>query len=365
MRKLVNINLEENIIYDNVIHEYNTPDKVYIKSSFGEINDYLYKNEFINDEIVSVSGYITNKSKNYIEVTNDFKENIKTKQKKYKINKVDELLKLLLKYNLNNIYEKINDKIINNIIISSVDKEVYEEREFIRLLNFYDNLLDTAEEIIKIFKVNKLTFAIKNTNSNSINNINSVIGSFPNIKILLLPDEYLIGKKEFLCEYLNINKLNTLILTTNELYDIYRILYGIDLTKNLITISGDIEKSLIINTKLGVRLTDLIKEYNIKLPSKKEIYINGYFCGYKESSINNVLINKSIHSIIIKEKKNIKKEECIKCSACNKICPYKINVYKNMLNNTLCDKCIGCNLCTFICPANIDLKSILYKGGQK
>lgn len=373
MNKLISLKSNEHINIVNNINNFNTPEKIYIPANFIDkevkINDYIYKNTYFKDFIISISGYISGVENIYLNkkniealvVTNDFKENILKKNKKIKI-KTKEELELLLKNNhLEKLLKKINKiESINNLIISSIDEEIYSVKEFIRLANNYREILDTIDLLINIFNLNNAQIVAKNTNFKSIKNVKSIIGTYPNIKITLAPDKYLIGQKNFLCEYLNILENNTLLLTTNEIYMIYSVLNGIEVNETILTISGNaLDKGIVINTKLGVSLKELLKEY-IKIDLKNyEIYINGYLMGYKLDNNADIVITNDIQFIVINIKEDIKVSECINCGACNKICPMNINVKKCFINKLNHKKCIGCGLCNYICPANINLKEIV------
>ena len=373
MIKLVSLKNNDNINIINYINEYNAPEKIFVPIIFfdkeNDLKEYVYKNSYFKNYIVSISGVVSgikeikynNSNVKSLVIKNDFKENLLTKKRKIKINNKDELLSALSKNYLNDILNKIITlKDIKKLVISSIDEECYTVKEFIRLSYNYKEILDTIDLLINIFNLNNAILATKNTNFKSIKNVKSIIGIYPNVRVNLVPDKYLISRDEFLCDYLSIKQDETLILTTNEIYLIYNILNGKVINDNLITISGNaLEKSVIINTRLGVSLKELLKEYITIIDNDYEIYINGYLKGYKILNNEDIIITKEIDYIVINKKELVEENECINCGACNRICPYNINVkkcYENRLNHK---KCIGCGLCNYICPSNIDLKKIV------
>lgn len=372
MSNLISLKNEHiNII--NKVNNYNDPEKIYIPVKFLEKNiklkEYVYKNTYFKNYISSISGYVSGvenimfnkKKQDSIVLENDYKENIENKNKSINIKNVEDLLNVLEKYKLDGIKTKIeNIKDIQNLIITSIDEEYYSVKEYICLVNNYREILETIDMLIKIFNLKESLLVTKNTDFNSIKNVKSIIGTYPNIFITLAPDKYLISHKTFLCKYVNKDENNTLILTTNEVYQIYNILNGKDINSIILTISGNaINKSKIIHTKIGVSLKELLNKF-IKINTDDyEIYINGLMQGYKINNNEDLIIDDSIDFIVI-NKKEIKKESlCINCGACNKICPFNINVKKCYDNNLKHKKCIGCGLCNYICPVNIDLKNIV------
>jgi len=363
-------NLNLNIV--NKIYDFKDPLFIYIpifKDTAFKINDYIEKNTYFGNYISSISGYIrgtkeiniNNKLVTAIKIENDFKENSDNKKQKKKITNKEELINVLNEYSLINIANKIKLlKNIQNLIVSSIDEESYKINEFIRLSNNYTEILEAVDLLLNILGVDNAILATKSINYKSIKNVKSIIGMYPSIKINLVPDKYLISYKKFLCEYLNVLEEESLVLTTNDIYNTYNVLKGKNITEQLITISGDaIEKSFVINVRLNVSLSEIIKEY-IKIRYEDyEIFINGYLCGIQATNVEDIIITKEINSIIINKKELPEESECINCGACLKICPVNINVKACYFNKVRHKKCLGCGLCEYVCPANLKLKSIV------
>lgn len=373
MSELISIKNDEHIIISNKINNFYDPEKIYIPITCLEknvkLNEYIYKNTYFNNYISSISGKIIGVEKKLFDkkisecivVENDYKENIKNKNKSEKIKDKKDLINLLNNYKLVDIKNKIESfENISNLVISSIDEEFYSVKEYITLVNDYREILEITDLLIKIFNVSGALLVTKNTDFNSIKKVKSIIGTYPNIKVTLAPDKYLIGHKSFLCKYLNVQDTNTLLLSTSDIIKIFNILNGKDINSKILTISGNaIKKSLIISTKIGVSLNEILKKYIKIQESDYEIYINGFMQGYKISKDTDLIINDKIDYIVINKVQNKEILECINCGACNKICPQDINVkncYTNKLNHK---KCIGCGLCNYICPVNINLKEIV------
>ena len=371
MKTLIKLEENPNINMVGKIYEFIDPTKIYIpiltNTSFHQ-NDYIYKNNYYSNYISSISGYVSGSKKIYLnnklidalEVTNDFKENSHIKRRKKKITNREELIENLKRFCLLEIINKLDDK-KSNLIVSCIDEEEYSINEFMRLSNNYDEILMTIDFLSKILNIKNITLAIKNTNAKSIKNVKSIIGSFPNIKIVLLPDNYLIGLKTNLCEFLNLKEEDSLLFNTNEIYDIYTTSIKFrDICEKYLTISGDaLTKSFIINVKLGTSLKEIMKKY-CKIKDKNyNIYLNGYLSGIKIVKEDDIIITKEVNTIVINKKLKENETECINCGACQKICPVSINPKRCFFNKTINSKCIGCGLCNYICPANIDLKRIV------
>lgn len=374
MIKLVTLKDNNDLNIVNKIYDFKNPTNIFIPiytDMTFKMNDYIYKNSYFGEYISSISGYIrgskeliiNNKKVTAIQIENDFKENINIKKRKKKINTKEELINILNEYNLKYISNKIeNIENLNNIILTSIDEESYSVKELMRLSHNYSEILESFDYLLNIIKINKGILATKNTNFKSIKNVKSIIGTYPNIKVSLVPDKYLISYKKFLCEYLNLKEEETLILTTNELYNIYNVLRKAkDITEQLITISGNaIEKSLVINVRIGTLLDEIINEYIKIIDNDYEMYLNGYLQGERVLDSSKIIIDRNIDSIILNKKTVQEETECINCGACMKICPFNINVKHCYFSKMKHNNCTGCGLCTYICPAKIKLKNIVW-----
>lgn len=357
--------------YNNYKLEYDIlPKYIYLPINNLIKNEYVYKNEIFGNFITSISGKIKNTKKMLInnkylecyEIKNDYQENTKIKTIKANIKNKEQLKNLLNKMLLDNILIKIN-KIskISNLIISCIDEDIDTFNEDAILKEHYIDILSTIDFLKNIFKVKEPILAIKNIYNQSIKKVNSIKGTYPNIKLVLIENKYLINRLDFLTLYLNIKQTDTLLLTINDIYNIYNVLNGKYNTEKVITISGNtLNENKVINIKVGVSLKELIDKY-IEINEKDyEVYLNGKLQGYKVSKIDDVIITNEINSILINKKEIKEVNECINCGACKKICPYNIDVKDCFIKNIKNDKCINCGLCNFICPSNIDLKKVLY-----
>lgn len=369
MKKLVKLEKPKDIFIDTEIKDFKDPQFIYLpcECNYKE-GEYLYKNTFINDIVTSISGYVVKteklKCQNSItkcyKIANDYKENIKEKIQKKKCKNKDDLINYLEKFNLNNIITKISNKeSIQNIVFSCIDEETYSFSEFMTLSNYFNEILETLNYLLNVFSLSKGIIATKNTFSSSIKNVKSILGTYPNILLRLIPDLYLISYEENLCDYLNILSKDTLILNGQEILDLYYALIKGKINNSvLLTISGNnVLKTMIVMTRTNTLAKEVIDKY-IELKSNDyDIYINGLLRGYKEN--NECLITKDIHTIIINEKETTIEEECINCGACQEICPFHINVLKCYLEKRSSKKCFNCGLCNYICPANIKLKEVV------
>ncbi len=374
MKKLIKLLKDKELNYLNQINDFIDPTCIYVpKDNNYQINDFIYKNTYISNVASSISGQIVKEeTKKYnnedvlcYQIINDFKENYKNKIRKKIIQNKEDLINYLDLFHLNVIIDKIK-KITNlkNIVICAIDEECYSFNEYMYLSNYYTEIITTTNYLLELFTIKNGYIVTKNTDSESIKKVKSILGTYPKIKMKLLPDQYLISYPNYLCDYLNINKDETLIFNTYEILILYNALFKNKvLNDKLITISGNnIVKSLIIKTRIGTPLKEIIDKFIEIKDNNYNIYINGLYMGYQINKIDDVIISPLIHTIIIN--KPVKKEvsDCINCGACYKVCPVNINVKKCYFEKRISKKCLGCGLCSYICPANLKLKEVVKDG---
>ncbi len=375
MQTLIKIPENKNITLDTMINLYLDPLKIYIpiiKKEKFKLNTYIYKNTYFDSFIASVSGKITGSKKVIVgkktlpalEITNDFKENNNYKISKKKIKNKEELFNLLNVYHLTNILNKIKGKELINFVVSAIDIDTYAYNELMLLTNYAKKICDTINELNRILNINEATIVIQNTAFNAIKNLTSIIGTYSNINIKLLADYYLMGYDSFICKELNFNDNNTLILSINDIYNLYNILFkGNIINEVFITINGNaIEKAMVIKTRLGTSIEEIINKLINIIDKDYEIFINDPIKGVKVKDINNYIITNDIKCIVINKKVSLEIYDCINCGMCYKVCPFNIKVIDNYNKKKFNKKCNGCGLCNYICPSNIDLKSRVYGG---
>ena len=378
MNALIKVPENKNIILDSMINLYLDPLKIYIpilKKEKFKLNTYIYKNTYFDSFISSVSGKITgskkvlvnNKFLPSLEITNDFKENINYKIGKRKVKNKDEFLTLLNEFHLDDILKKIENREIKNLVIKAVDYDIYAYNELMILASYPTKVCDTINEIGKLLGNMDATIAIKDTSFKAIKNLKSIIGTYSNIRIKLLNDYYVMSYDEFICKELNMEEKDTLVLSINDIYNIYNaLLKGSIINEVFITISGDaIEKSMVVKTRLGTSIEELLNKLIKIVRDDYNIFINGPIKGIKVDDINNYIVTKDIKCIVINKKESIEISDCINCGLCYKVCPFNINVIKCYNNKKKNKNCNGCGLCNYICPSNIDLKSRVYGGNNE
>ena len=369
---MIRLNKNPNIKINSQINYYFNPDFVYIPINSQILvkqNESITKGQFVTSNLESpISGVAMGIKNMQIEknmqkclvIANDYKEISKNKKIKMRQITIDKIIKILTENHEEKLLKKFkNQNRFDRIIISAINDEPYVYNNIFILKENISDLLMIIDHLSLIYKSDNNYLIIKNNEANIINECLNVIGTYPNIKLTLVNDEYLLGKEEFIVKKLKVENSKNLYLEVEDLNILANYLLGKDNSTKLITISGDaILENKTILTKKNVMLLDIIKKY-IKIIEKQYIVIiNGLMCGYEIVTMDKFIITNNINSINIIKPPIYKTTECINCGKCIEICPKKVNP----INLQNIKNCINCGLCSYICPCFINLKKRLEKG---
>lgn len=383
MEKLIELNIDSNIVVSSKVINIKNPEYVYIpilpnskllvsKSKKVKIGTPLISHNY---EIFTspISGVITdikkistiNSEEDALEIKNDFEEACakESKVKKNILNIKKEVLdKALALFKINLINKKY-------IVLNCIDDDPYTLTESFYLFKEYTDFLEVLDKLSDIYKL-QISIAVKASNNFSINELINYLGMYPNIKLEIVPNLYLLGSKRFLLKQLNLTESDTAVIKGSSFYHLSNFLKrGRLKTDKLITISGDnIEVPSVIKTKIGTPINKILKA--IKEKNEESVYFGNSLMNGKEVTTNNLIVTDELSSVIIMKKETINKShkkeaKCINCGLCIDICPVGINplLLKNEKYYQKCkDRCLGCGLCSYICPVYINFNCSNRKG---
>ena len=364
---LIKIDKDKNIVPNKEITYYLNPDYIYVpvKRISVKQNDYVSKKEIVGkgQEITQVSGHVygtkmcqvLNKTVKTLVIANDFREFNKYAFSRKKTLNIENLLKLVEKdAKLYDIFK--SSKSFSNIVICALNDNPYVYNKIYLLRENIQEVLAFITKLSLLFNSTNNLLVVKNNEAWIIDECLNVLGSYPNIKLSLVNDLYLLEEKRFLLEKLKIGK-NTLYLDIDDLMQLINLFKNnLDTTK-LITISGDaIEESKVLRVKINTSLMDVINKFIDIKENKYDIYVNGILKGFKINA-KDFIVTQEVEAINIMKKRPKKISKCIKCGRCMQICP----VGANPLTKINKEKCISCGLCNYICPCNIELKEKMEK----
>lgn len=379
MSKLVEIPKDPSILVSSRILSYEKPDSIYIPVEIGakilvkkgekvKIGTPVYKTEtkIMTSSLSGVVGEVkmmdTIQGKIYsLEIINDFRE--------------QKVIEPVMKRNINNIKKEVLDKLLaihfqvdfngkENLVLNSLDDEPYILTENFYLNVYYEEFLELLDKLAKLYGFKRLEICVKSNSSENINKLMEYLGMYPNIKLNIMPDLYLLGKEEMLLNHLELDKDKTLVITASMLYHVYNLIKrNRQITDKLITISGNgLKNPSVVKVKIGAKLASVIDGL-IDIREGEVFYVADGLLGGKIVDIENFVVSNELKGLLIMKKGEDKREgKCLNCGECISICPVGLNP-KLFLNKKYLEKaqkkCLKCGLCSYICPVYINFNKYL------
>ena len=372
MKKLLTIVKDVSIKVSSQITDFLEPTHIYLpideetlqnieikKVKKGEIL-YSFEDQEIDSSVSGrIVGFLKKENKKYLEIKNDYKEegtyngmhefttvNIKTNFK--------EKIKGYSYFN----FDIFQDKKI--LILNGIEDEPYiANRPF---LHKYEttSILEMLDCLAEVFCIPEIRLYLKENDRESIEAFQKYIGTYPNMKIYILPDYYPIGNEQIFKDFLKLND-SSIVLTTEIVYDLYvRIIREREKDVTYVTITGDaIENPQVFRVKIGSLASEIVDEYIEFKDKNYTVYLNGLM-HRKEIDIEGLVISENVRAIYFMKPLLYNSKKCIHCGKCNEVCPRSCNPYLSVQTKGkfMSERCIQCGLCTFICPSFIDFSKV-------
>ncbi len=378
MAKLVSLELDYSIKVSSRIENYLSPEYVYFyinKESKLLVKDKekVLKGQplLINNSktiFSTVSGQVCGLKKfkrnnieyHYLVVENDYKEKTAKKsiRKSLKIKNENELKRLLNEYGLDIKFEKKE-----NLLLNCIDDEPYIVNNSMYLNKNINNILETLDTLKNILKNKPVYILIKNTETDVLTKINDLLGTYPDFKLIMVPNYYLIERQENYQNYLDVTLDSIFTLNLKDFNKISEIIEkDKPQTEKFITLTGDaIKNPLVINAKIGSAVKDVLTGEIEFLDNSDDLvfYYNGLMKG-NLTKLDGLIVDDQFEGLIITKNEECKSLKCIKCGLCLKYCPLNINPIEHYLDAKEI-KCLNCGLCAYVCPSNINFKRITKK----
>lgn len=413
------ISSKKSMSLKNKLEEYLNPEYVYIPlvsgfdtniSVFVKKNDYVYKGTMLGKRqgnfpipiLSSVSGTVIGFEEKYylngekikcVVIQNDFKELVEKKEPVCdditKISK-DKFLDILKSNaivglggaNFPTFAKYDTDKQIKTLIVNAVECEPYITADYMLVIDHAEEILEGVNAILKINNISEAYIAIKKTNTKMINAFNKYIGTFPNIKIYLMPNLYPMGwEKSIVKEVLKKSyerlpiEVNAVVNNVSTIYAIYESLkYNKPLISRIVTFTGEgLEKTLNIKVKFGTLASEVIKKYCKYKNINDLLFIAGGPMMGNSMNCDDLVITPNLNCVLVISKlKQYEAIECLRCGLCVKYCPAKLApvLIKNDCENPEAlkkyevNRCIECGLCTYVCPSKIRVRDYVQKAKE-
>lgn len=261
------------------------------------------------------------------------------------------------------------DKKINTLIVNAVECEPYITSDFMLSMSHPEEILEAIDMIMEINEIKECFIAIKKDNETLKKLFESYLGTYPNIKLKLVPPVYPIGYERLLVKYVKKEVYCNLPLekgivvnNISTIYAIYQALkYNNPLVERVITITGLVDNPLNVLVRVGTPVIDIINNFG-KVNNDLIYVASGPMFG-KQIDINSLVVSPNLNGIVALEKCVNKIEDCNHCGKCVKVCPKKLSpvlIKENLENEEKLKelkayRCIECGLCSYICPSKINV----------
>lgn len=403
----------------NHVTVYNKPKYIYIPLIVGKDtdltvlvkkDDYVCKGEMIARKkglmtiplLSSVSGTVvdfeeklhhTGKMIKCIKIENDFKERI---QESF-VGK-----KSLTQYTKDEFIERIHqagivglggagfptyikyqtEEKMKTLIVNAVECEPYVTADYTVGVEHADLILETIDAILEIHGLEQAYIAVQKGNTKLIDALKSVMGTYVNVKLVLVPNRYPMGWERNLIHYITKENYQQLPIEkgiiVNNLSTIYAIgkalKEGEPLTERVITITGDmIKQPTNVRVKIGTPVHEVIEAIGGMKRTKEIVLVaGGPMMGVSMPS-DDVMITADLTAIVVLRQMQEETERvCMRCGKCVSVCPAGIEpvLIKNacqdveQLRKLDVNKCVECGLCSYICPAKIKVREYVRKAKE-
>ncbi|MCK4551659.1 MAG: RnfABCDGE type electron transport complex subunit C [Tenericutes bacterium] len=361
----------------------------------------------------SISGTITavkkvwhssGKMVNALEIKNDFKnildESIKPSKDIDSLTKED-LIEMMKNAGLSGLggagfptYVKYQTKEdIDTVIINAVECEPYITCDYQFILTYPEKLLKGLTYFMKAAGAKKGVIAYKNYNVKIKKVLQELLPKYDNIELFEMNDVYPAGWEKYIIErvtgktYQNLPSEVGVIENNSTTAIIFSdiVEHNIPLVSRPVTITGEgINNPMNFYCPIGTKVSELVEKcggYVDGLNPKTANYIAGGPMTGRAIFIDDLIVNDTLGSVIIKPFKEELHPECLGCGKCAEVCPVYLtpteirDAFKNkdldLINQLNTTKCIQCGLCSYVCPSHIEItdfviraKELLRKGAK-
>ena len=372
--------------------------------------DYVYKGSIVGRRkgnlslpiFSSVSGTVVDiTSKTYLDgdtvkcvvIENDFKEKIETQPQLHeKLNDYtkSEFIKLLKEHGICGMggsgfptYIKYDtDKPINTLIVNAVECEPYITADVVLIKEKAEDILETIDAIMDINGIKECFIAFKK-DQKLIKLFQDYLGTYPRIKLTIVPNLYPIGWERNLISYVKHVNYNVLPIekgiVVNNVSTIYAIYEALKLNKPLIerivTFTGEmLKRPQNVYVKVGTPVKEIIVGLEGYKRNKDVILVAGGPMMGSSLVDDDFVVTPNLNCILIL-KNNLKEEElnCLRCGRCVKNCPSYLSPVLikdkiNSIDDLKClhpEKCVECGLCSYVCPSKIKVRKYVQEAKQK
>ena len=277
------------------------------------------------------------------------------------------------------------DKPINMILVNGIECEPYITADHRLMLEFPYRIMDALKFTMKVFNCHHAKICIKSKYTDIKAVYQQVLKEYEGsgIELCCVGNFYPQGWEVAMIKSATGIQLKPGELPSNRgiinfnvstMVGIYKaVKYNMPVVKRFVTVTGDaINYPKNFRVRVGTSVKDLIPMCGgYKNPDKEKIFIlGGPMMGASVPS-DDVIITRTVTSIIVLDKTDYKEEPCIRCGSCVLSCPVHLEPMQIMNAVKTLDKerikmlnplkCIECGLCAYSCTSKIQVTDYVRK----
>ena len=272
------------------------------------------------------------------------------------------------------------DKPIDMILVNGIECEPYITADHRLMLEYPYRIIDAIKYAMQAFKCNKAKICIKSKYKDIKQVYDQILKEYGDerIELCCVKNYYPQG-----WEVAMIKEATGIVLKPGELpsnrgimnfnvstmVGLYKaIKYNMPVIKRFITITGDgIKHPMNFRLRVGTSVKDLLEQYcgGYIHPEKDKIFIIGGPMMGNSVPSDDIIITKTVTSVIVLDKTDDVEQPCVRCGSCVLSCPVHLEPVQIMNAVKAVDKerikklnplrCIECGLCTYSCTSKIQV----------
>ena len=272
-------------------------------------------------------------------------------------------------------------EIINYILINAAECEPYLTCDHRIMLEYGHAIINGVLLLVKAANAMKAIICIEDNKKDAADVLGQIIADkdLP-IEIRVLPTKYPQGGERQIVEaVLNTEvpagelpaKIGVIINNVGTAKALADIILGNEpLTSRVVTVTGKVKNPGNYLVPIGTKFTELINESGGVTTNNCRVVEGGpmtgscLFIGENTDTLDESVL-KITSGILILEDTSRYETPCIRCGACERVCPAGLAPFKidfaaldddiNLCNKLYATECISCGCCTYVCPARREL----------
>ena len=272
------------------------------------------------------------------------------------------------------------NKPIDIILVNGIECEPYITADHRLMLEYPYRIMDAIKYAMQAFKCNKAKICIKSKYKDIKQVYEQILKEYEGsgIELCCVGNYYPQGWEVAMIKEATGIQLNPGELPSNRgimnfnvstMVGLYKaIKYNMPVIKRFITITGDgIKNPMNFRVRVGTSVKDLLSQYcgGYIHPEKDKVFIIGGPMMGNSVPSDDIIITKTVTSIIILDKEDQIEQPCVRCGSCVLSCPVHLEPVQIMNAVKSLDKerikmlnplrCIECGLCAYSCTSKIQV----------